>query len=304
MVCLVLSCGAMVLDAPLGRRAALDRGLLSGVGVVLLNNNPAAAESTYASSLSARCLSDAENVSLTIPTNTIQTSSGVDNFYFPAWMEGEWDVTQTLVNVATPLGLKFIGGPAASLEVAQASLVETKKQLNIPVNLKLRWIGTKFGMAEDLLFNTRQRLDSFAGRSVVASVDYSDVRASNRAAIMAGGGSELDPLATTVVRFKGPAAQKTFLLAHGTEPDRSDPNHKWAGFELLRSIFALTNTNTVPPVTTDTESIWYLENKGDGVVEAKLRLASYLNAQSDSLYFESKNKAVFISDYTLRMTQR
>ena len=67
----------------------------------------------------------------------------------------------------------------------------------------------------------------------------------------------------------------------------------------------MTNTNTAPPVTTDTELIWLFE-KADGgnVVNAKLRIASYLNAQSDKLYFEAKNQAVSIADYDLKLTKR
>lgn len=67
----------------------------------------------------------------------------------------------------------------------------------------------------------------------------------------------------------------------------------------------MTNTNTVPPVTTDTELIWLFE-KVDGDnnrVNAKLRIASYLNAQSDKLYFEAKNQAVSFADYDLKLTK-
>lgn len=45
-----------------------------------------------------------------------------DNLYYPEWLEGTWDVTQTLVNVSTPLGSKFVGGPAGSEAIAAESL--------------------------------------------------------------------------------------------------------------------------------------------------------------------------------------
>ena len=87
-----------------------------------------------------------------------------------------------------------------------------------------------------------------------------------------------DPLQTTVTYFKGPAAQKSFLLSHGAETlgDRS-----WAGFEVQRSIFALTNQNTAPPITTDVEYIWKLAECDGGTVKGRFRIAEYLNAQSD-----------------------
>jgi hypothetical protein len=68
-----------------------------------------------------------------------------------------------------------------------------------------------------------------------------------------------------------------------------------------RSIFALTNTNTAPPVTTDTEYIWEFEKIDDITVRGKLRIAGYLNAQSDILYFDARKRAVSLQDYTLDM---
>ena len=97
-----------------------------------------------------------------------------------------------------------------------------------------------------------------------------------------------------MVRFKGPAAQKTFLIGHDNEMPSPD---QFYAYESLRSIFALTNTNTAPPVTTDTELIWYYDKIDDNTINAKLRIASYLNSQSDTLFFDAKNRAVSFADY-------
>jgi len=234
------------------------------------------------------------------PTSMGSELNGIDNTYYPEWMAGTWDVTQTLVNTETPLGLKFVGGPAGSEAIAAESMKEQRRQLGVPVPLQLRWVPTRFGVAEDRVFNSRERLNGFAGRKVVASVEYANVGGSNRASVLAMGGAEEDPLQTTIVRFKGPAAQKTFLVAHG-EDKISDGERTFACFEVLRSIFALTNQNTAPPVTTDTETIWLFERKDADTVSARLRIASFLNAQSDSLYFEARNRAVSFADYTLTM---
>lgn len=225
--------------------------------------------------------------------------NGHENLYFPDYMEGEWDAVQTLVSTKAPLGLKFIGGPQGSLDVAQKTMDEQAKRVNEQVNLKLRFVKTNFGVVEDRAFNLRSRLDSFAGKSVVASVNYADVKESNRASILASGGTEEDPLTTTLVYFKGPAAQKTFVISHGQDPlDKTDG---WSGYELDRSIFALTNNSIAPPVTTDTEVIYSFSKVGSDRVEGKLRLAGYLNPQSDSLYFEAQNRAVSLTDYTLTL---
>ena len=63
----------------------------------------------------------------------------------------------------------------------------------------------------------------------------------------------------------------------------------------------MTNTNTAPPVTTDTELIWTLEQRDETHVNGKLRIASYLNAQSDILYFEARNRAVSFADYDIQL---
>lgn len=224
--------------------------------------------------------------------------NGVDNTYFPDFLCGEWKVTQTLTSITTPLGLKYLGGPNADLSIAEKTFEQTKSQLNKAVKLNLRYVSTRWGVAEDRLFNTKQRLNAFAGKDVVASVQYADVGGSNRKTVLMLGGSEEDPLQTTVVYFKGPAAQKNFVVSHGSE---SLGEGKWVGYELQRSIFALTNQNTAPPVTTDTEYIWKFDMIDDTHTRGTLRIAAYLNAQNDKLYFEARNRAVSLQDYSLSM---
>ena len=134
---------------------------------------------------------------------------------------------------------------------------------------------------------------------MVASVSYADVGGSNRPSVLALGGTQQDPLQTTVTYFKGPAAQKSFLTSHAGE---ALGPRSWTGFEVQRSIFALTNQNTAPPITTDTQLIWKLDQGEDGqTVKGRFRIAQFLNAQSDKLYFEARNRAVSIQDYTLDM---
>lgn len=219
-------------------------------------------------------------------------------------MEGEWDATQTLVSTKAPLGMKFIGGPQGSIDVAQKVMNDQMKRLNEPVNLKLRFLKTNLGVVEDRAFNLKSRLDSFAGKIVVASVNYANVQESNRASVVAAGGQESDPLMTTLVYFKGPAAQKTFVISFGQDKYLAErTSDTWSGYELDRSIFALTNQSTAPPVTTDTEVIYSFKRIADDRVEGRLRLAGYLNPQSDQLYFDAKNRAVSLTDYTIVLTR-
>jgi len=181
----------------------------------------------------------------------------------------------------------------------------SQSKIGIPVKLQLNYIPTKWGVAEDRLYNSKARLDAFAEKSVVASVQYADVGGSNRKSVLMLGGTEEDPLQTTVVYFKGPAAQKSFVVSHGGETlssySSSSSSPSWVGYELQRSIFALTNQSTAPPVTTDTEYIWKFELVNDNYVKGTLRIAGYLNAQNDKLYFDARNRAVSLQDYTLDM---
>jgi hypothetical protein len=288
-VSVILSLNLANPDNILSRREALSHAAVNAATVSWF---PTIASAKV--SLAERLESDI----LTIPAPSYPTElNGVpDNFYFPDFMAGEWSVTQTLLDAKTPLGLKFIGGPNASEKIATDTIKEAQKQIGKPVALRLRYIPTKWGVAEDRLFNARQRLDAFAGKPVVASVEYANVGGSNRQSVLAMGGTENDPLQTTFVRFKGPAAQKTFCISHGSE---SLDENTWVGYELDRSIFALTNQNTAPPLTTDTEIIWKLEKVDDNHVKGKLRIAGYLNAQSDMLYFDAKKRAVSLQDYSL-----
>lgn len=236
---------------------------------------------------------------ITTPSITAGSkNSGHENLYFPDWLEGDWDATQTLMSTKAPLGLKYIGGPSGDTEIARKTMDEQAKRIGEAVRLKLRFVSTKWGVVEDRAFNLRSRIDAFAGKQVVASVNYADVRESNRESVLKAGGAESDPLTTTLVYFKGPAAQKQFIISYGSNALEED---EWAGYELQRSIFALTNNSIAPPVTTDTEAIYKFKRLTSDTVEGQLRLAAYLNPQNDKLFFETKSRAVSVTDYTLTL---
>jgi hypothetical protein len=244
-----------------------------------------------------------DDILVQAPNSSGSSRSGSDNIYFPDYLEGTWDVTQTLTSVKTPLGLSYIGGPMGLVEIAEKSLAESETQIGAPVKLRLSWVKTPFGVAEDRASNAANRLNAYAGKTVVAGVDYADLGASNRAAIMAAGGKATDPLQTVVIRFKGPAAQKLFVTSHGSQ---TLSENAWIGYEGQQSIFVLTNKSTFPPVITNSESIYRFE-RTDGTddrhVSGKLRIAGYLDVQADKLYFDARNRAVSIQDYTLDMVK-
>ena len=279
----------------LERRLFLSRSAATLAGVAQWATVSSPANAASAGNISKRL--DDDILNLPAPSYASEFN-GVDNTYYPSFLEGTWETTQTLIDTKTPLGLKYLGGPNGDISIAEKTMKQSQSKVGVPVKLQLRYVKTRWGVAEDRLFNNRQRLNSFAEKDVVASVAYADVGGSNRKSVVALGGSEDDPLQTTLVRFKGPAAQKNFITSHGSEKLNDE---SWATYELQRSIFALTNTNTAPPITTDTEYIWSFKQIDNNHVESRLRIAGYLNAKSDKLYFDARNRAVSYQEYTLDM---
>ena len=271
----------------------------ASLGWLATSEEAAAAGPVLVPSLPERLDSDVLKQPPTMTAAGDLSRPGVDNTYFPDFMAGTWRVTQTLVNVTAPLGMVYVGGPNGDLNIAETTMAETRSKIDQPVTLQLRFVSTKWGVAEDRVYNMAQRLNAFAGRKVVATVDYADVGASNRAAVLKNGGTADDPLSTVLLRYKGPAAQKIFVTSHYTTSTSDEGRTRWYVSEGQRSIFALTNENTAPPIFTDSEVLYEMEQVDADHVKAKLRLAGYLNAQSDKLYFDARNRAVSFLDYTL-----
>jgi hypothetical protein len=276
----------------------------------------------------------------TIPSSTTNANNN-NLVVYPSFLLGTWNVTQTLVAVSTPLGLQYAGGPNGIVSIGEQSIRQAKSRLFQPVSLQLRYVPVATtaaptadiagGVVEDRLFNTQQRFNSFAGKNVVANVVYEEPRRGGggtaAATTVAGkGGATLssssvhpiDPIApittttTTVTYFKGPAAQKTFVTAHhdassavatfGTYCGQTaDTPKTWTGFECQRSLFALTNANTAPPIPTDSELLFSfaVDCRDLNHVTGRLRIVGYLNPSTDTLYFAARNRAVTIQDYTL-----
>ena len=55
------------------------------------------------------------NIVTMAPPSRNSEFQGVDNTYFPSWMAGEWELTQTLEKFDTPLGNKFVGGESITI---------------------------------------------------------------------------------------------------------------------------------------------------------------------------------------------
>ena len=80
--------------------------------------------------------------------------NGVDNTYYPDWLAGEWDVTQTLVDAQTPLGLKFVGGPNGLIDIAEKTMAEAKLKVSTDRVVSLSFVVFPFACYESRSFLT------------------------------------------------------------------------------------------------------------------------------------------------------
>lgn len=225
-----------------------------------------------------------------IPSGYVDLFGPADVFY-PEWMEGRWQVEQTLGKYTAPLGKKFLGA------TAEKTLAEEQKRLGTPISFELRYVRTARGnLVEDRAFNVRSRLDAFAGKKVVREVAYADVPNFGREDMMKKGDGPNDPLLTVVIQFKG-ATQKQFITRFLTE--LGDDGNVFRVLACQRSLFAI---GSEAAVAVDEEVTTSLRRKPDGSVAGRLRLLGFLNP-NDALFFDAANKAVTIADYSLRFTR-
>lgn len=250
--------------------------------------------------------------------------------FYPKWMAGEWEATTVLRSYAAPLGLKYLAGPSGmQMDIARSTMAKEEERVGKIVGpYSLKWVivdGDGAGkirqvpldesfrssrdpgdyrslpfVVEDRAFNTASRLNAFAGKDVVKSVEYVEVGGANK---MAYGDA---PLPTTLTRYRGPAVAKFFSNSRGMESSSA-----WTGFEATRTLFARTDID-MPPVVTDSEVITQLnppelEDTVNGlstvVVTGRVRIADYLTP-NDALFFDARRKSVSISDYDIILCRR
>lgn len=174
----LVACG-LTLGASLAssRRAMLGAGF--GAGAAVLTSGPASPAAAAPSALADRfSMAVLQEPGIKQPALFGGPAGLYDDVFYPTWMEGEWLATSTLTGFEAPLGAKFLAGPSGlRTDVAEATIRQQKSRLGTSVGpYPLRWLavrppGSAVGTAkafvvEDRAFNTKSRLDAFAGRSV------------------------------------------------------------------------------------------------------------------------------------------
>lgn len=181
-LCLLLVTRGVTLgDAlTLSRRAVIGAGFGTGAAVLTSNSSPATAapSSTIADRLSMPVL---QQQGVKQPSLFGGQGSLYDDLFFPTWMQGEWLATSTLTGFEAPLGPKFLAGPSgARLDVAEATIRQQQSKIGSSIGpYPLKWLkiypprsssksaeSTKSFVVEDRAFNTKSRLNAFAGRPV------------------------------------------------------------------------------------------------------------------------------------------
>lgn len=328
------------------RRAVLSAGF--GAGAAVLTSGPASPAAAAPSALADRfSMTVLQEPGIKQPALFGGPAALYDDVFYPTWMAGEWLATSTLTGFDAPLGAKFLAGPSGlRKDVAEATIRQQKSRIGTSVGpYPLRWLavrppGSAAGAAktfvvEDRAFNTKSRLDAFAGRSVVRRVEYVEVGGANEKAYGDA------PLPTTLTTYKFAALQKVFSNNRGQELEvspgagralaaaaavaaltdgRATPDGAtWTGFEFTRTLFARTDQPDAPPVVADSEVLTQLRlldprgaptgstsvatsRAGAEVVVGRVRLADFLTP-NDALFFEARQRAVSISDYDLQLTR-
>ena len=97
------------------RRFVLEKGIrnvMIGSASMMVFNEPVNAIDGKTKAISDLLES---NIVTMAPPSRNSEFQGVDNTYFPSWMAGEWELTQTLEKFDAPLGNKFVGGESITI---------------------------------------------------------------------------------------------------------------------------------------------------------------------------------------------
>jgi len=185
-LCLMLVAGESTVGDALAstRRSVFRAGFGTGAAVLTSSAPPATAApaTTIADRLSMPVL---QQPGVKQPSLFGGQASFYADLFFPTWMQGEWQATSTLTGFEAPLGPKFLAGPSGSrLDVAEATIRQQQSKIGSSIGpYPLKWLSIhppfsnsadskKTYVVEDRAFNTKSRLNAFAGRTVRSCIAF------------------------------------------------------------------------------------------------------------------------------------
>lgn len=205
-----------------------------------------------------------------------------DEQYFPAWMDGEWNVQSTIYRVLTPQGETMANADAA--QVARSDIGRL-----VEYQLRFRAVQRE-GDADvryipDRVFNTISSTNAFAGRPVIASVQIEKGRPPRLIAV-----------------YKGSSGARSLQFVNNRSAElvtNADGKPEFICTESYRQVF-YNPSGDRGPVTTDYEIIQRFVQVDENHLQGALRVAVYLQPLEQK-YFEAGNKAVLMTDSTIRL---
>ncbi|KAA8494643.1 hypothetical protein FVE85_2884 [Porphyridium purpureum] len=269
----------------LSRRALVKAALASAglCNVYFLRSDRAAAEgltSTTTPALSKKY----QQLRRRLDDEAAIKQAGVAPFaeeqYFPAWMNGEWNVHSTIWRVLTPQGDQLANADAA--RVAFADIGRT-----VDYSLRFKPVQRE-GDAQpryvpDRVFNTISSTNAFAGRPVIASVSIENSRPKRLIAL-----------------YRGATGARSLQFVNNRSAEiitNPDGKPEFICSESYRQVFYNPSSDR-GPVTTDYEIIQRFVQVNEKRLEGTLRVAVYLQPL-DQKYFDAGNKAVLMTDSTI-----
>ena len=168
--------------AALGRRQALWAGpVLTGLGA-LGTAAPAQAQLSDPTGMTGlgfdldSALDPRATPQISNPGLSWSVGKAQKQLFYPAWFEGEWDVTAEFAGFYDPQGPRFLGPSVPGFK--KFSILRAADCGATPVQYRVRYVYSKAegGVVADRVFNTKSCVEAFVRRpGAVRSVEYDPV---------------------------------------------------------------------------------------------------------------------------------
>jgi len=326
-----------VISRCVDRRTVL--GGLSVIGIISPAAQLAAAQAAPAVQPPTSWLAGPpEKAVVTNPGNSWALTDRDRQLYYPAWLEGTWDVTARFIDAGFPLGQKIISRevPGVLKGSMLVSLADVGAAMEHPVTWQVRYHradATPELVTADRVFNVQQEADALLLYPAVRSAEYDPGNPTRLAVVYATprkGAPPLTPLgsgATTASTpdssigstpgsasggAQRPAAVESVDLrkaelfvnnrgSTGLPAEGAEQTPQpFTGWELYRQVTQGSRQGLVGDYMQVQRFTPQDVGPSPGAVAVQMRVFAFLQPQ-DRLYFETGSKAVAVYDYQLQL---
>ena len=217
--------------------------------------------------------------------------------YYPAWLEGEWDVRATLLRKVYPYGTEYV--PSSSL--VEGSPRNRSEGAGNVVSSRSRYVmgaggakGGAGGVIADRRYNALATSRAYRQLTPVEEVAWDPARDPTRLSLS----FEAGPLGEDM-RPLGARRAEVYITARRRE--EGGDGSTFAASERMRQVTVATGS----VVVSDTETITEYVRRGDDGAVAAQRIAVYLtpnpNSREGILWQQVGGRAVAFFDYGIEM---